>query len=137
MADGKVKVISNLSYKELRDAYARCAFVVLSLHDVDYPAGITCLMEAMAMGKPVIATRVGGIPDIIVDGENGLLVPPGDALALRQAMQRLVNTPQLREQMGAASLRSVAEFQAKSVVSRIEAIYQRLCTVGANHNAAS
>jgi glycosyltransferase involved in cell wall biosynthesis len=94
-------------------------------------------MEAMVMGKPVIATRAGGIPDMITDGENGLLVPPGDVLALRQAMRQLIDHPQLREQMGAAALRRVVEFQAKNVVSRIENIYQQLCTAGANHNAAS
>ncbi len=91
----------------------------------------TVVMEAMALGKPVIATRVGGIPDILTDGENGLLVPPGDALALRQAMQRLVDDPQLCAQMGAAALERVAAFQAQNVVSRIETIYQQLWAQGA------
>lgn len=87
----------------------------------------TVVMEAMAVGKPVIATRVGGIPDIISDGESGILVPPGEAPALREAMQRLLNDAQLCERMGMAARQRVKAFQAQTVVSRIEKIYENLC----------
>lgn len=87
----------------------------------------TVVMEAMAMGKPVIATRVGGIPDIIIDGESGLLVPAGDAQALREAMHRLLNDHQLCQRMGMAARQRVRAFQAQTVVSRIEKIYENLC----------
>jgi glycosyltransferase involved in cell wall biosynthesis len=87
----------------------------------------TVVMEAMVAGVPVVATRVGGIPDIVAEGETGLLVPPGDATALSQAMNQLLNDPTLRQQMGAAARQRVAHFQASSVVARIEAIYQQLC----------
>ncbi|MFO7537307.1 MAG: glycosyltransferase family 4 protein [Chloroflexota bacterium] len=87
----------------------------------------TVVMEAMVAGVPVIASRVGGIPDIVADGESGLLVPPGDADALRQAMHQLLNDPEQCRQMSTAARRRVTAFQAHTVVSRIEAIYHQLC----------
>ena len=82
------------------------------------------------MGKPVIATRVGGIPDIVADGESGLLVPPGDVMALRQAMKYLVEHPEVCQKMSEVALQRVEGFQAKNVVSRIETIYQQLWAAG-------
>ncbi len=128
-----VHILKNLPHEAVMEAWRRSKLGIAPSNW--HEPSPTVVMEALAMGKPVIATRVGGIPDIIVDGENGLLIPPGDVLALRQAMQRLVNDPLLCEQMGAMALQRVVGFQAKSVVSRIEAIYQRLCAVGANQNA--
>jgi glycosyltransferase involved in cell wall biosynthesis len=58
------------------------------------------LLEAMALGKAVVATRVGGIPDVIVDGETGLLVTPGDTVALASALRRLLTETQLKESIG-------------------------------------
>lgn len=86
----------------------------------------TVVMEAMVMGKPVIAARSGGLTDIVVDGETGLLVTPGDPQALRMAIQSLLDNPSLRERMGVLAKQRVVEFQAKSVVSRIEQVYQEL-----------
>ena len=82
------------------------------------------VIEAMANGRPVIASRIGGLSDIVVDGETGLLVPPGDVDALRQAIACLLNDPDLRGRMGQAARRRVAEFQAATVVPRIEQVYQ-------------
>lgn len=83
-------------------------------------------MEAMVMGKPVIAARSGGLTDIVVDGESGLLVPPGDPQALRAAIQVLLDNPDLRARIGRQAKQRAAEFQAKSVVSRFEQVYQEL-----------
>jgi glycosyltransferase involved in cell wall biosynthesis len=91
----------------------------------------TVAMEAMATGRPVIAARSGGLSDIVVDGETGLLVPPGDAEALRRAMARLIDNPALRGRMGAAARRRVTAFQAGDVVPRIEQVYRELLVVGA------
>jgi glycosyltransferase involved in cell wall biosynthesis len=63
--------------------------------------GVTCL-EAMAHGKPVVASAVGGLLDLVVDGETGLLVPPRDPRALRRALERLLRDPELRHRLGAA-----------------------------------
>ncbi len=84
------------------------------------------ILEAMAAGRPVIASRIGGLPDVVVDGESGFLTSPGDAAALRQAMERLLGDANLRERMSQAAERRAAEFSAGRVVPRIEQIYQRL-----------
>jgi glycosyltransferase involved in cell wall biosynthesis len=83
----------------------------------------TVAMEAMLMGKPVIATRMGGLSDIVVDGETGLLVPAGDPLALRDAIQSLLDDPEQQKLMGNMAMQRIAAFQAKSVVPRIEQVY--------------
>jgi glycosyltransferase involved in cell wall biosynthesis len=123
-----VYILKNLPHEAVMEAWRRSKIGIVPSNWHEPSPSV--VMEAMAMGKPVIATRVGGIPDIIADGENGLLVPPGDVLALRRAMQHLVNDPLLCEQMGAIALRRVVGFQAGNVVSRIENIYQQLCAVG-------
>jgi glycosyltransferase involved in cell wall biosynthesis len=63
--------------------------------------GVVCL-EAMAHGRPVVASAVGGLRDLVVDGETGLLVPPGDVPLLRAALERLLGDRELRERLGRA-----------------------------------
>jgi glycosyltransferase involved in cell wall biosynthesis len=63
----------------------------------------------MAAGLPVVATRVGGVPELVVDGETGFLVPPADPPALAAALQRLLDEPQLRARLGAAGRARVEE----------------------------
>jgi glycosyltransferase involved in cell wall biosynthesis len=87
------------------------------------PFGITAI-EAMAAGCPTIAARSGGLTDIVLDGETGLLVPPGDAEALGKAMQRLIDEPALRARLGQVGQRRSAEFRASVIVPRIEQVYQ-------------
>jgi glycosyltransferase involved in cell wall biosynthesis len=86
--------------RELRQLYAHARFIVIPLHDVDFDAGVTAITEAMAMGKAVIVSRSRGQVDVVVDGENGLYVPPGDADALRAAVRRLLDDPAEAERMG-------------------------------------
>ncbi len=86
----------------------------------------TVALEAMTCGRPVVASRTGGLVDIVADGETGLLVPPGDARALRDAIQRLLTDAHLRRRLGEAGARRVARFQASAVVPRIERAYQRV-----------
>ncbi len=84
------------------------------------------MLEAMQKGRPTIATNIGGLPDVILHGETGLLVPPGDIAALRTALECLISNPALRERMGEAAKRRAAEFSASRVVPRIEQLYQQL-----------
>ena len=88
------------------------------------------VMEAMSAGRPVIASRIGGLVDLVADGETGFLIQPGDALALQQAIERLLADPDLRRSMGQAALRKVVEFQASIVVPRIERVYEELLQKG-------
>ena len=86
----------------------------------------TVVMEAMSLGRPVVASRIGGLADLVDDGETGLLIEPGDSSALRQAIELLLGHPDLRERMGQAALSKVVEFQASTVVPRIEHVYKEL-----------
>ncbi|MGI8968225.1 MAG: glycosyltransferase family 4 protein [Chloroflexota bacterium] len=91
----------------------------------DEPFGIVVL-ESMAAGRPVIASNIGGLPDIVDNGVTGLLVPPGNAEALAHAMASLLADGTLRETMGSASRERVNLFRASVVVPRIEAVYQEV-----------
>jgi glycosyltransferase involved in cell wall biosynthesis len=91
------------------------------------PFGIV-VIEAMAGGTPVVASNVGGIPEIVQHGTSGLLVPPGDAPALRHALAVLIADPAQRLAMGEAARRRAHHFTAASVVPEIEAQYRQLKT---------
>lgn len=84
------------------------------------------VIEAMSMGKPVIASRIAGLADVIIEGDNGFLVSPGDAQALKESMQQLIVDPQLRERLGQGALRRAQDFRASVVVPRFEAVYKEL-----------
>jgi glycosyltransferase involved in cell wall biosynthesis len=66
-------------------------------------------MEAMACGAPVICTRVGGLPELVVDGVTGFLVPPNDPAALAARISQLLSQPELARTMGQASRRRIEE----------------------------
>ena len=84
----------------------------------------TVAMEAMSAGRALIASRIGGLPDLVVHGLNGILVPPGQVNPLRDAIRRTVSDPDLRRQMGLESLKRVNAFKAGAVVEQIEAAYR-------------
>lgn len=107
-------------YNELRRLYADARFVVVPLYDNDFQAGITTILEAMAMGKAVITTRTLGQRDTIRDGINGLYVPPGDVRALRNAIVRLLEDPAEAARLGAQARRDLeAEWTLDHWVARI------------------
>lgn len=85
------------------------------------------LMEAMAASTPIVATAVGGVPDLVVDGETGLLVPPGDPGRLAEALTRVLGDPGLAQRMGeAGAQRQRLEFDFAGMVGRVEDLYARL-----------
>jgi glycosyltransferase involved in cell wall biosynthesis len=77
----------------------------------------------MSAGVPVVASRVGGLPEAVVDGSTGLLVAPGDAGELAAAIDRLMSDGALRQRLGAAGRERVPQFTAPAVVPRFEAAY--------------
>jgi glycosyltransferase involved in cell wall biosynthesis len=82
--------------------------------------------EAMASGLPVVASAVGGLTDYIVDGENGLLVPPRDPAALARAIDRVVSAPEIRARLGAAARISIAAYDRDVVLERFGALLDAL-----------
>jgi len=89
------------------------------------------LMEAMAYGIPCVSTTVSGVPELITDGKEGLLVPQQDPRALADALERLARDPELRARFGAASRRKVeAEFTLQGLARALDRLFEASCTVG-------
>jgi glycosyltransferase involved in cell wall biosynthesis len=102
-------------------------FVLPSLSE----ASSNVVLEAMATGLPVVATRVGGLPGLVEDQRTGLLVPPDDAPALAQAIVRLLETPDLAATMGARGrARALAEFGLDRMAERVDTFYCRALGLG-------
>jgi glycosyltransferase involved in cell wall biosynthesis len=110
---------------------------VLSLHkafDIFVMSSVTeglgtSILDAMASGRPVVATAAGGIPEVVQDGETGLLVPPRDHEAMADAIVRLLRDPLLRKRMGDAGLSLVqARFSAERMIQETLRVYERVAT---------
>jgi N-acetyl-alpha-D-glucosaminyl L-malate synthase BshA len=86
------------------------------------------LLEAMWFGCPSVSTTVGGIPEVVTSGTDGLLVPAGDAEGLARGVESLLQNPALRLRLGnAARQRAREAFSAGAIVPRYEALYRRVC----------
>jgi len=102
------------------------AFDIFAMSSITEGLG-TSLLDAMAAGKPIVATRAGGIPEVVVDGETGLLVPPRDHEAMADAIVQLLKDETLRHQMGdAGRARARALFSAERMVQNTLQVYQRV-----------
>jgi len=119
-----VTLLESLPHRQVMRAWRRSLFGVVPSLCLD--ASPTVTLEAMACQRPVIGSRIGGITDQVVDGETGFLVTPGDETALRDAMQRLIDEPDLRRHMGVTAKERAQTFQASAVVGQIEKVYQSL-----------
>ena len=99
---------------------------VFALPSLEEGFGVAAL-EAMAVGLPVVASAVGGIPELIVDGRTGYLVPPGDARALAECLRRLLLNPAQQRTLGDAGLaRARQHFSSEGMVETISKIYDSL-----------
>jgi glycogen synthase len=108
----------------LHALYARADLFV---HATRYEGSSLVTLEAMAHGLPVVATRAGGIPDKVVEGETGHLVEPGDVGALAERLESLIRAPERRRQMGARGRARVEErFDWSAIVERVLALYDGL-----------
>ena len=105
-------------HDRLLGLYERAAVVACPSHREGY--GVVCA-EAMAHGRPVVASAVGGLRDLVVDGETGLLVPPGDVEALRAALVRVLGDAELRRRLGRAGrerVRASFSWEASTALTR-------------------
>ncbi len=102
-----------------------CLADVVVLPSVAEAFGIV-LVEAMALARPIVATTAGGIPEVVEEGRQGLLVPPGDADALASAIGRILQDRAFGEALGAAGPARAAGFTFEQMVARYEAAYERL-----------
>ncbi len=93
------------------------------------------LMEALALGLPVVATNVGGVGEEMHDGVDALLVPPRDPVALADGIERVVMDPLLRERLSAAASKRATDFDVRRAVDRIEAVYHDLAPRAAGQPA--
>jgi glycosyltransferase involved in cell wall biosynthesis len=117
-------ILENQPHHVVMEAWRRCRFgVVPSVWPEPCP---TVALEAMACGKAVVASDIGGLKDIVVHGKTGLLVPPGDAEAVARALDRLVDEPELAEEMGEKGRERLEEyFSLALVVEKIEDLYRK------------
>jgi glycosyltransferase involved in cell wall biosynthesis len=109
---GHVRVVGTLSQAEILAAYRRADVFALACRitpDGDRDGIPNVMVEAMAAGLPVVSTAVSGIPELVVDGHNGLLVPPDDAEALADALARISKDPELVATLAANARATVAE----------------------------
>jgi glycosyltransferase involved in cell wall biosynthesis len=119
-----VTVLRNVPNRQVLSAWANCLFGVQpSLCAETFGLAI---VEAMSQGKAVVASRVGGVVDVIADGKTGILIAPGNADELAQAMRRLTQDRALRERLGRAGRARADLFAAAAVVPRFEALYEEL-----------
>lgn len=119
------RVIVREHVTEIED-YLQAADIGLFTSDME--TFCLSLLEAMSFACPSVATAVGGIPEVVVSGASGILVPAGDADALARGVESLIRDPLLRESLGGAARRRARElFSADVIVSRYERLYHRVC----------
>ena len=115
--DGRVRFLGNVPRDAVLRLFRAADASVLASAWENFPHTV---VEALAVGCPVIATRVGGVPEVVHDGENGLLVPPGDRDALAAAIARFFTDGELRSRLAGAARASVAKHTEEAVFSAIE-----------------
>ena len=131
-----VQFLGLLDRQAMMEEYRRCAVVALSSLQENSPMTV---IEAMAAAKPVVATRVGGIPDLVSEGETGYMVPAGDAAAMATSLGRVLQDQPLAKRLGQQG-RNIAlqRFSATEIARRYYELYRRiLADVGAVQRGAS
>jgi glycosyltransferase involved in cell wall biosynthesis len=127
----RVQVIGErLSHQAFRDLYVGARVVAVPMVPTDNPGGISSLLEAMAMGRPVVASETGTSREVLTDGETGLLVPPSDPAALRTALQTLLLDAALAARLGAAARRRIEQSYGMAARQPLfAALLRRFCGV--------
>jgi glycosyltransferase involved in cell wall biosynthesis len=123
----RLKLSGNIRFLGWRPdvALVMASFDIFCLPSLNEGMG-KVLVEAMAMGLPVVASDVGGIKDLVHHGENGLLVPPGDAAALAETLRVLCGDPEKRSRMGAAGRLLAPLYGSDKMLKKIDTLYRAL-----------
>jgi glycosyltransferase involved in cell wall biosynthesis len=119
-----VEIIGFTGRDELAEHFRRSSLLVLPTFEDNCPMVI---LEAMAAGLPVAASRVGGVPDLVEDGVDGMMFDPSEPADLRRVLEALVRDPEFRQRAGAAGRRkALAEFHPRHIAERHVAIYREV-----------
>ena len=121
--DGRARFLGAVSRDGVLRLFRAADAAVLSSAWENLPHTV---LEALAVGTPVIATAVGGVPEVVRDGENGLLVPPNDPAVLAEAIRRFFADGDLRCRLAVAAPASVARYTEESAFARIAAELERV-----------
>jgi len=108
-------------YGEEKINLIRCSTILVLPSLKEYTPGV--LIEAQALGVPVIATRAGAVPEMMINGETGLLVEPGDKLELAKAMEILIRDEELRKRFSLNARKFAKNFTLEAAIDRLEALY--------------
>lgn len=119
---GRVRFLGPQPRERVVELFRAADATILSSSWENFPHSV---VEALAVGTPVLATTAGGVAEVVEDGVNGLLVPPGDAAALGAAVRRYFGDHALRERLRAAAAPSVAEYAPERVFARLEEVLER------------
>jgi glycosyltransferase involved in cell wall biosynthesis len=121
--DGRVRFLGPLPRDQVLALFRRADAALLSSAWENFPH---TLVEALAVGTPAIATDVGGVHEIVTDGENGLLVAPGDPGKLADAIRRFLTDDELRARLSSAAAPSAGRFSPERIYGRLEEILVRV-----------
>jgi len=120
--DTKIEFYESVSEQKLKQFYGECDLLALPSRNEGW--GLS-LMEAMACGKPVVATKVGGVPELVRNNSEGLLVDPCDVKGLARAIVRLLKDPELRVRMGRSGTERVQSFSWDRTARVVQREYER------------
>jgi len=120
-----VKILGYVPYHSVKDQLSNASIFVLPSRSEGLP---NVLLQAMAAGLPIVATRVGGIPSLIRDGENGLLVTADDPEELAEAIKKLLMNRDLAERLGRNARKTAEEYRVERVVKLYEELFKRAIT---------
>jgi len=122
-------ISDNIIFLGWRDDLAK----IISIYDIFVLPSLNegmgrVLVEAMALGKPIVASGIGGIPDLVIHGKNGFLVPPKNPKELAKYIQVLLENKDKREKMGLAGKEMAYNFTSEIMVEKIASLYKKLLT---------
>jgi glycosyltransferase involved in cell wall biosynthesis len=121
--DGRVRFLGSVSRERVLELFRAADASLLPSAWENFPHTV---VEALAVGCPVIATAVGGVPEVVRDGENGLLVPARDPERLAEAIERFFGDPELRTRLASAAAPSTAGYTEEAVFTTIETELERV-----------